>query len=360
MFNSKKLSGAAVALALAVSAPAGADQPGEPARADDHAPIGVMGDHLHDKGEWMVSYRFMRMRMDGNRDGTDGIDPGTIVTTAPNRFFGMPGQPPTLRVVPETMTTDMHMFGLMYAPSDRVTLMLMANYLEKEMGHVTWQGPMGTTVLGRFTTRTEGLGDTSISALVGLFDNGSQRAHLTLGLSLPTGDIEESGTVLTPMGMTPSLRLPYPMQLGSGSYDPILGITWAGRANAWGWGAQWRSVLRVADNDEDYRLGDEHRLNVWLSRLLTPGASLSLRLEGYDRGNISGQDRLIMAPVQTADPDRHAARRLGLGIGLNLAGSGDLAGHRLAFEFHVPLYQDLDGPQMESDWMLTAGYQYAF
>lgn len=37
---------------------------------DDHAPLGVMGDHVHNAGEFMVSYRFSRMSMEGNRDGT--------------------------------------------------------------------------------------------------------------------------------------------------------------------------------------------------------------------------------------------------------------------------------------------------
>lgn len=41
------------------------------ARPDGHAPIGVMGDHTHKTGEWMFSYRYMQMHMDGNRDGTD-------------------------------------------------------------------------------------------------------------------------------------------------------------------------------------------------------------------------------------------------------------------------------------------------
>ena len=30
-------------------------------RPDSHAPIGVMGDHMHKEGEWMVSYRFRYM-----------------------------------------------------------------------------------------------------------------------------------------------------------------------------------------------------------------------------------------------------------------------------------------------------------
>lgn len=106
---------------------------GEHTRADTHAPIGVMAEHIHHKGKWMLSYRFMSMSMDGNVSGSDPIDPDTIVSTEANRFFGMPGQPPTLRVVPTDMTMNMHMLGAMYAPSDRVTLMLMLNYYQKTM-----------------------------------------------------------------------------------------------------------------------------------------------------------------------------------------------------------------------------------
>ena len=42
-------------------------------RPDSHAPLGVMGDHAHGKSEWMLSYRFMAMGMEGLRDGTESI-----------------------------------------------------------------------------------------------------------------------------------------------------------------------------------------------------------------------------------------------------------------------------------------------
>ena len=44
-----------------------------PPRPDSHAPIGVMGEHVHSKGEWMASYRYMRMNMEPNRIGTDDV-----------------------------------------------------------------------------------------------------------------------------------------------------------------------------------------------------------------------------------------------------------------------------------------------
>ena len=42
-------------------------------RPDGHAPIGVMGDHMHKKGEYMMSYRYMTMNMGGLLDGGDDI-----------------------------------------------------------------------------------------------------------------------------------------------------------------------------------------------------------------------------------------------------------------------------------------------
>lgn len=233
-------------------------------RPDSHAPVGAMGDHTHQTGEIMLSYRYMHMEMQGNLDGTSSRSPEAIVSTEANRFANPPMQPPNLRVVPTKMTMQMHMLGAMYAPSDRVTLMGMVNYAEKEMQHVTFMGPMGTTRLGTFTTATSGIGDTSLAALIKVFDGNTSHWHITAGVSLPTGSIDETDSILTPMNTHPAARLPYPMQLGSGTYDVIAGLTYTDNHAAWGWGSQWRSVFRSGENDEDYTLGDEHRLSGWL------------------------------------------------------------------------------------------------
>ncbi|MEM9496881.1 MAG: transporter [Pseudomonadota bacterium] len=343
----------------------GSDTPNAPIRADGHAPIGVMGDHLHKKGEVMLSYRFMRMEMDGNRIGTSSVSPETIVTTVPNRFFGLPMQPPTLRVVPTDMTMDMHMFGIMYAPSDRVTLMGMVPYISKSMNHLTFAGPVGTTVLGGFKTETEGLGDIKVSALIGVYDtqtnNTRHRVHLNLGISLPTGSITETGRILTPMGGQPVVRLPYSMQLGSGTYDLLPGITYAGGSGYFGWGAQARGVIRLGSNDEGYSLGDEAAVTAWVSYQPRPSISFSGRIEARSLGKIDGIDPMIVGPVQTADPDNYGGETVTLFAGMNsVVQRGALRGHRFALEAGVPIYRDLNGPQLETDWVVTAGWQYAF
>jgi hypothetical protein len=326
-------------------------------RPDSHAPISVMGEHIHNKGELMLSYRYMHMSMQGNRRGSSDISANEIVTTIPNRFANPPTMPPTLRVVPTEMTMAMHMAGVMYAPSDSVTLMAMLNYTDKEMDHVTFAGPMGTNRLGKFTTKTRGIGDTAVSALVRIPTSGSQQWHATLGISLPTGSVDETDTILTPMNSKPTVRLPYPMQLGSGTYDLITGLTYTDHSGAWGWGGQWRSVSRLGENDEHYSRGDEHRLQGWISYLANESLSLSGRLGYYDRGDIDGIDPAIRAPAQTADPSRQGVRQIDLGLGANYLLPGHR--HRMSLELTVPIAQNLDGPQLETDWAITLGWQFA-
>jgi hypothetical protein len=65
--------------------------------------------------------------------------------------------------------------------------------------------------------------------------------------------------------------------------------------------------------------------------------------------------------VPSASPHLRAGRRLDLGVGVNLEVAGDtLRGQRLALEVLRPLWQHLDGPQLETDWELVVGWQYAF
>lgn len=330
-------------------------------RADSHAPIGVMGDHMHGEGEWMVSYRFMRMNMEGNRIGTNSVSPETIATTVPNRFFGTPMQPPTLRVVPTEMTTDMHMFGGMYAPSDKLTLMLMANYIDREMDHITFAGGAGTTRLGTFTTKAKGLGDTKASALIRLYEDNTHHVHFNAGVSLPTGSIKKRDRVLAPNGATPILRLPYAMQLGSGTYDLLPGVTYNGVHGAFGWGAQYAATLRIGENSQDYTLGDKHQMSIWGSYLLTDALSFSARITGETESKIDGSDSDIVAPVQTADSDNFGGQRVSASLGLNTVfPTGPLKGHRFSAELTMPVYQDLNGPQMERDSAIMLGWSKAF
>ncbi len=349
------------ALTLSLAATADDDHGGMmPMHASGHAPLGVMADHMHKRGEWMFSYRYMYMDMEGNRDGDNGISPDNIATTIPNRFFGNPMQPPTLRVVPLDMRMDMHMFGAMYAPTDWVTLMLMTSYIEKEMDHQTYIGPAGATVRGEFTTRSDGIGDTSVSGMFRLWRQGPHKAHVNFGISIPTGTNTERDTILTPLGTTPEVRLPYAMQIGSGTVDLLPGITYTGKHQKIGWGAQYSARVRTG-SDEGYSLGDKHEATAWMSYEPIPAFSLSARVRYQNLGDIDGMDSSIMGPVQTADPDNYGGRSTEILVGANLAGqNGWWRKKRLAIEIGFPVHRELNGPQMETDLTVNAGLQVAF
>ncbi len=326
-------------------------------RPDAHAPPGVTGADLMMPGKLMFSYRYMRMEMDDNRIGTDEASPEKIVTTVRNRF----APPPTLRVVPTEMTTEMHMLGAMYAPSERLTLMAMTAYIEKRMEHVTFRGANGTDRRGTFTTDSSGFGDTKLAGVLSLLERGGHEVYLNAGLSLPTGSIDESHEVLTPKGSRPTLRLPYPMQLGSGTFDLLPGVTYKGVEGRLGWGAQALATVRLGRNDEDYSLGERADLTVWGSYRWAPWVSTCVRLDGQHVGRVDGRDDDIAAPVQTADPAFQGGERVNLALGVNFAGQrGTLAGMRLGMELAVPVYQELNGPQMAADWSFSIGGEYMF
>jgi hypothetical protein len=177
-------------------------------------------------------------------------------------------------------------------------------------------------------------------------------------VSLPTGSIDARGD--TPAGS--DVRLPYPMQLGSGTVDLRPGLTWLGQVDNWSFGVQSRGVIRLGDNENDYHLGNQFGITGWWARVLSDSASVSLRMESTRWGDIEGAD-VTQNPrmVPTADPTRRGGRRVDLAVGLNLyARGGALNGHRLAVEVGVPVYQHLNGPQLETDWTVTIGWQKAF
>ena len=92
------------------------------------------------------------------------------------------------------------------------------------------------------------------------------------------------------------------------------------------------------------------------SHQLNEHVGVSARLSYSHLGNIDGIDDEIALPVQTADPDRQGRERVDLGVGLNFLMPNN--NHRLGLEIATPLSQNLDGPQLETDWVATIGWQY--
>jgi hypothetical protein len=294
-------------------------------RPDGHAPIGVMVDHAHEKGEIMLSYRYMYMDMVGNRDGTDRLSIAEILDA--NGQYGF-------MITPTRMPMQMHMLGVMYAPIDEVTLIASLPVVDLFMDHVTRAG-------GEFTTNSINVGDLRVGGMIPLAQFGDQSVHVTALVSLPVGAIDE--TDVTPASSPSFVLLPYPMQTGSGTFDLRPSLTYLGQTEWWSWGGQASAVIRTGTNDNDYSLGNRYSGTFWAARRFSRWVSASARIEGTTWDDIEGADPRLPGPgalvVPTARPDLRGGSRVDVGVGVNV-------------------YIRKDGPQLETDWIVTGGIQY--
>jgi len=307
-------------------------------RPDGHAPITVMGDHMHNKGEVMFSYRYMYMNMEDLNRGSENVS----FENALSQYM----------VTPTSMPMNMHMLGLMYAPSNKITLVAMANYLSNEMDHITRMG-------GMFTTESSGFGDLKIGALYKFFNKNKQQLHGQVGVSIPTGSIDQQDVI--PASAPNEVILPYPMQIGSGTIDAELALTYLNQWTHWSFGSQTRTTLRTGENDNEYRLGNKYSLTSWLAHNTAKWLSISGRVEVGAIDRIKGANpALNPMMVITADTANSGMTYANAAIGFNLyAFKGSLKNIRLGFEAALPLFQNMNGVQLRTKETLTFGLQYA-
>ena len=239
-------------------------------RADEHGPAGIMGEHVHRGGEFMVGLVWMHDEFGGaNQSGTRTISDHDIA---------MAGY--TSRT--KSMTMDMVMLHLMWAPSDRVTFALMPMWMRMEMtmlgigahdddGHDGGGQHGGHHALAPGETMkhsVSGIGDTELGALVALSRNPKLSAHAGLAVSIPTGSVSRKGH--------DGAFVHYGMQPGSGTWDLIPSFTVGGGSDALRWGAQARYKFRAKNrNESGYRLGDRFDASAWLARPLSPTAAIT-------------------------------------------------------------------------------------
>jgi hypothetical protein len=165
--------------------------------------------------------------------------------------------------------------------------------------------------------------------------------------------------MLSPMGMMMEMCSAYGMQLGTGTYDLLPSLTYLGSAGRLGWGAQMKARIALEDaNDEGYRWGNLYEATAWLTYKVKDSLSGTSRLAVSTEDEIHGADSQIGGSFQGTYPEYHGGERIEAFLGLNghiPLGHGTMA--RVSIEAGVPLYQNLNGPQLEHDWSLalTAG-----
>lgn len=227
------------------------------------------------------------------------------------------------------VTSDLAIFG-------------MLPWLDKELDLTMPDGQ-------RISRSTSGIGDAQLFARYTVFQkdmHGSTfRVAPFLGLKLPTGDDEDSDT----LG-----RLPQPLQLGSGSWDPFGGLI----ASYQSLDYQIDAQLSYKANSEanDFEFGDEFAFDASLQYRLWPrelGGGVPGLLYGVIEANLLHQAKNEIGGV---DDPNSGGTRLFLSPGLQYVTK------RWVLEaiVQLPVVQDLGGTALEDDYTVRAGFRVNF
>ena len=304
-------------------------------RPDAFASPGIIADRTLSGGEVQLWYRFHDGEVEGVQFGKDRFEALDFLDFYP--------------IVPLRQTSRIHEAGFGFSPVQGVTLTARGSWGQFALEEVTAEG-------GFFRTESSGIGDVEVEALVDVYDDGPYRAHVGMGVSIPTGSVTERG-----LSAGSSFQLPYTLQTGSGSVELLpSGAILA--MNEWGSvGLRARGTIRLMENSRDYRLPHGFELAGWGARRLNDYFSISAGVVLEHWGQISGEDPELDFEISfTEDPTATGGTFVDLPVGLNLyVRDGLLAGNRFSVEGRWPVSQNAVGPQLRRDMRLTAQWQRA-
>ncbi len=319
------------------------------------SPAGVMISHAHSKGGVMLSYNYMNMTMENNRSGTTQVSNEAVWN---NYIFA-----------PQDMHMNMHMLMGMYGLTDRLTLMMMTDYMTTRMAltlppgtvlnHHHGDSSMVMSAESSHIHATSGFGDIKLWAIYKLHSDESSSLAFSAGISIPTGKFDiDAGEHAVYEGE----RHSYMMQLGTGSVDFMPGLTYLKHSDNITWSAQALTTIRPFYNAIGYHYGNDVTVNVWASYLFTSSISFSARLESFTGGRIHGSDPNVYPIIEPdANPDSYGGQNVNGYLGTNLyIYRGFMNDGKIALEFGIPIYQDVNGTQLAHHHTINAGITKSF
>jgi hypothetical protein len=238
---------------------------------------------------------------------------------------------------------------VMYAPTDRFTLMAMLPYITMTMGELHRDGT-------RSTEHSAGIGDLELRGLYSLYATPHLRHRVlaNFGIGVPTGSVNQLDAE--------GIRTEYPMQTGSGTYSLLPGVTYLGQMLPWSWGGEFSSTIRLGSSEHGYRPGNRYEPRVWAARQLAPWVSLSAGASGEVWDNIHGSDALLdPADEPTKDGNLQGGERLSAFLGVTVhPPTGPFKSQQFLLQGELPVMQSLDGPQLKRSYMLHVAWQWGF
>ncbi|MCX7898895.1 MAG: alpha-amylase [Methylocystis sp.] len=322
--------------------------PPQTAPAPPPTPMGVFGADMPAAGKLVLSVTPQFANLSEIKIGTRTVSNEFIASTVP--FFLNPRQ--TVRIVPQNIAVRIQTVGLAYGVTKDFAVVANVGTVQKTLDALVFKGAAGVTPLYLNRPTTASLADFALSGVYRLYQDDVNRIQVSLGFSFPTGSNNATfNNFVIPNGSRPNIRGFYGMQLGTGTFDIMPGVVYAGFMGPWSWGASYRGRFPLGPNEEGYLWGDLHEFNGWGGYTWVPGLTTTFRVNASVQGPIRGFDPQINGPAVPANPLFYGGQRVELFGGGVI--SGKFIGYdnwSLAFEAGLPVYQNLNGPQIMKNW----------
>ena len=246
---------------------------------------------------------------------------------------------------PSPMGRDLRVLSvpsvLVYGATRNITLFGIVPYLDKTMD-------LNTTA-GRSRRGDSGLGDATFLSRYTLYSDDrlgqTRRLAPFVGLKLPTGDDDETDS----LG-----RLPQTLQLGTGSWDPILGTVFTWQTFDWEFDLAGQYLFRTPANN--FEFGDQARLDLSFQYRLWPptlGSGVPAFVYGVLESNLLYAGKNEEGGISNPDSG---------GTTWFLTPGLQLVTKRVILEgaVQVPVVQDLNGLALKNDYIVTGGFRVNF
>jgi len=304
---------------------------------------------------WSVEYSYRQLHLDGYQMDDRSVGLMDILFT--------PGEMRTDRnfpIVPIKATQEVHTFDIGYRLNNKLKLSLSVPFVRQDTDHIS-------TITGfeAFNIASSGLGDISLLSTWYMPINHNSAWQLSGGVSLPTGSIDEKGD--TPRNGAGTIeQLPFTKQLGTGTWDLPLSISYLRNDGSWDWGTQITARIHLGENHRGYHLGDRYGINIWAQyftkSFLHPGIKLAWQhidpIHGVDTDLL--MPGLFPFPTAISNPAFFGGNNINLSLLLKVCNAKTNCKKYADLEFTKPVYRNMTGVQPREDYQFSISFGLKF
>ena len=311
------------------------------------SPMGIFGADMPKKDKFLLSIMPIFASFSGQLIGNKGVSSQYVVMTTPT--YSNPAE--FMRVVPQQVPVSTQSAILSYGYTDKLTAVVTASIVQKQLYALTFLGNTGGLPLGASYTGTSGFSDLTTIGIYKIYQDETHRIQINSGFAYPLSTDTEKISLLQSNATYSNERAFYSLQPGARTFDFLPGIVYAGNTDALSWGLSYRGRLPLANNPQGWRFGDLHEFNAWIGYNVLPSITSTVRVTGTTQMRIHGSDSQISGGSVPTDPNFYGGQLAEIFGGSVLDGEQlGFKGCSLALEAGIPFYQNLNGPQIRKNW----------